>query len=75
MEHINLYLVAALGVILLLSAAQTFFFLSNIQKLIDKVMSRSYTEYIKAGEPPAPRFQFNQDAPEDLRSLQEFKIV
>jgi len=54
-------------------ASQQYFFLKQIQKLVDKVMSRSYTEYSKADKTPI-KFQLPSDPPEDLRSLQEFNL-
>ena len=70
---LDLALALALGGAIAIIAAQQYFFLMQIQKLIDKVMSRSYTEYIKADK-PSVNFQLPQDPPEDLRSLQEFKL-
>lgn len=60
-------------VLLLIVALQQAFFMWQIQKLVDKVMSRSYTEYIKAKD-TTPKVQVEVEAPEDLRSLQEFQI-
>lgn len=55
-------------------ALQQFFFLHQINKLIDKVMSRSYTEYIKAKEPPQKPVRIETEPIEDLRTLQEFTL-
>lgn len=61
-------------VLLCLVALQQIFFMWQIQKLVDKVMSRSYTEYVKAKETTPPGVKIDPDVPEDLRSLQEFQI-
>lgn len=51
------------------------FLLSHIQKLVDKLMSRSYTEYVSATKPTTPRPQPVDQAPqEDLSPLQEFQL-
>jgi len=63
-----------IGFLVALVAWQQFFFSQQIQKLIDKLMSRSFTEYQRAQEPLPPRVQAVPDIPEDLRALQEFKI-
>lgn len=56
-------------------AFQQVFFLRQIQKLVDKLMSRSYTEYKTAEKPDAPLHVVASDeTPEDMRSLQEFTI-
>ncbi len=66
-----------LSVVILLFASlvifQQIYFLSQIQKLLDKAMSRSYTEYVKADKDPV-RITLPQDPPEDLRILQEFNV-
>lgn len=55
---------------------QQFFFMRQIQKLVDKVMSRSYTEYVKSSvSAPVPQqIKISEDVPEDLRTLQEFQL-
>jgi len=62
-----------IGVLVGIIAFQQF----QIQKLVDKLMSRSFTEYQAAKKSsqgeiavPAP-----PEVPEDLRALQEFKLL
>lgn len=60
-----------------LSAAlfyQQLFYLKQIQVLLDKAMSRSFTEYKNAEVPKAPRVIVDNSPPEDLRVLQEFRL-
>lgn len=60
-------------ILLIVIAAQQMYFLRQIQKLVDKLMSRSYTEYIRAEKPvEKPTIKLDLEEPEDLRSLQEF---
>lgn len=56
-----------------LYAFQQFFFLKQIQKLVDKVMSRSFGEYQRAQE-PVSRVKMDAAPAEDLRTLQEFQM-
>lgn len=44
-----------IGCLILLIAGQQLFYSWQIQKLVDKVMSRNYHEYVKATEPKTPR--------------------
>lgn len=60
--------------LVLVIAVQQWFYMRQVQKLVDKLMSRSYTEYITAQKPPL-RVEVPTEAPEDLRSLSEFSIV
>lgn len=54
---------------------QQVYYLRQIQKLVDKLMSRSYTEYVRA-EKPFERPKIASDEPlEDLRTLQEFSQI
>lgn len=47
----------------------------QIQKLIDKLMSRSYTEYVAATKPyEAPRVPTENEPPEDLGALPNFSL-
>lgn len=58
-----------------LLAVQQVFYLHQIQKLVDKLMSRSYTDYTAAKTPPKEiRVQVPAEPPEDLRILQEFSL-
>ena len=58
-----------------LLAWQQYFFSKQIHALLDKLMSRSFTEYQQAKEPiNNKRLQVPLDLPEDLRSLQEFRL-
>lgn len=61
--------------LLILIAAQQFFYMRQIQLLVDKVMAKSYTEYVAAKKPAPPKVILPQEVPEDLRSLQEFSIL
>ena len=54
-------------------ALQQIFFMWQIQKLVDKAMSGSYTEYVNATKEPL-RVQTTDEPPEDLRTLQEFQL-
>lgn len=65
--------VYAIAVLCALLAAQQIFYLWQIQKLVDKLMSRSYTEYATAKVPPI-KVEVPADPPEDLRTLQEFSM-
>ena len=67
-------MIAVIIVLCVLLAAQQYFLLSQIQNLVDKVMSRSYTEYVAAKAPPI-RVKVEDESPEDLRILQEFNIT
>lgn len=59
-----------------LIVAQQIFYLRQIQKLIDKLMSRSYVEYEKANAgPQPPRVRLDDNVPEDLRPLQDFSLL
>lgn len=51
-------------------------FLTQIHRLVDKLMSRNYLEYRSAQEPLAKRMEVNlpQETPDDLRPLQEFSL-
>lgn len=51
------------------------FFMWQIQKLLDKLMSRSYTEYTRAQEPivKPPVLRLEEDEQEDLGPLSEFQ--
>lgn len=60
------------GGLILLIIYQHWFYSAQIQKLVDKLMSRSYTEYVKADAPPVIRDAFFEDSPDDLGSLKEF---
>ncbi len=52
---------------------QQLYFMWQIQKLVDKLMSRSYTEYAKATEPSTPRVKLeNTEAKEDFGVLADF---
>ena len=63
-----------IALLLAFIAGQQFFFLRQIQKLVDKIMSRSFTEYVMAKEPQKPKISVPLDEPEDLRTLQEFSL-
>lgn len=51
---------------------QQAFFMWQVQKLVDKTMSRSYTEYIRATDPPKPQIRLDDSPNEDLGPLAEF---
>ncbi len=55
---------------------QQIFFMRQIQKLVDKSMSRSFQEYQSAERPkekPGP-LKIPTEAAEDLRVMQEFQM-
>lgn len=56
---------------------QQIFFMRQVQKLIDKLMSRNYGDYKISEsyktEEKKPEFKVEQE-PDDLRALQEFQI-
>lgn len=63
------------GVLIALLAAQQFYYLREIQKLVDKIMSRSYAEYSRAKEPQRPikpELILSAEPEEDLGPLAEF---
>ncbi len=55
---------------------QQVYFMRQIQKLVDKLMSRDFSEYQTAVTPKPPRAKVQETAPlpEDLRVLQGFHI-
>jgi len=52
---------------------QQWFFMRQVQELVNKLMSRSFMEYKNTVEPPPPRVKIDDSVPEDLRALQEFQ--
>ena len=60
-----------------LLGVQQAFYMWQIQKLVDKLMAKSYTEYTsdKKKGPKEIKVPLPAEPPEDLRSLQEFTIV
>lgn len=56
------------------AAYQQWFYTRQIQKLVDKLMSRSYHEYKNATAPPVVRLPPEAEPPEDLRPLQDFQM-
>jgi len=65
------------GLVVLMAAVtiyQQVFFTKQIQTLVDKLMSRSFTEYATTKNPPAPKVVISNEIPEDLRPLQGFQI-
>lgn len=56
------------GIILVQQA----FYMWQIQKLIDKAKSSSYTEYVNATKPKEIRVPLPKGTPEDLGPLSEF---
>lgn len=68
--------IALLG-LLGLNVFQTIYWSRQVQKLVDKVMSGSYAQY-KSSETIAPtqvKAQHSDDTPEDLRILQDFRLL
>lgn len=53
---------------------QQVFFMYQIQKLLDKAMSRSYTEYVRAKD-ERPKVQVPNEPMDDLSPLSEFSIL
>lgn len=52
------------------------FWTKQVQKLVDKVMSRNYAEYMQAQKPSTPinRLQIPVEEREDLGALQDLHI-
>lgn len=61
-------------ILTMIIVVQQVYFMRQIQKLVDKIMSRSYTEYITATSPPPIRVQTTNEIPEDLGPLKEFSL-
>lgn len=64
-------------VLTVIIVVQHFFYMREINRLIDKLMSRDFSEYKRAVEPSIPtgtRPEANHDVPEDLRVLQNFQL-
>lgn len=62
-----------IGALIFLLVFQQWFFLRQIQILVNKLMSRSYHEFKAAEAPPQPRIiQEDHDVPEDLRVMEQF---
>jgi hypothetical protein len=55
---------------------QQYFYTSQIQKLIDKLMSRDFSDYKRTIDPPkaAPKHQEPLPYPEDMSVLQNFQL-
>lgn len=67
MTEASLWLVVFLVVLL---ALQQVYYLSQIQKLVDKVMSRSYTEYKRAEKQvDKPIIRISDEPAEDLSTI------
>jgi hypothetical protein len=65
-SDIILIVLALLGVVVF----QQIFFLRQIHKLVDKLMSRSFTEYTQAEKPrEKPKFLLPTEAAEDLNII------
>lgn len=62
-------LLGLMGVII----AQQLFYMGQIQKLVDKAMSRSFQEY-KSADKPLEKVKVPLDPAEDLRALNEFHM-
>ena len=54
---------------------QQIFFTKQIQRLVDKLMSRDFTTYVQATKPPPPRVMLPIGEPEDLSALNEFATI
>lgn len=56
---------------------QQWFFLRQIKELVDRLMSRSYHEYVKAKEKPILKVELPKDepVPDDLGPLNEFGAI
>lgn len=55
MEYVALGLIA-------LNVYQFFFWSRQVQKLVDKLMSRNYAEYVQVTKPPLPTVQVQDDS-------------
>lgn len=59
-------------VLVIVIAAQQFFFMRHIHRLLDKLMSRSYTEYIRADKPIINKpFKLDEEPAEDLNAIED----
>ncbi len=65
---LSLVVVLLIGVIVY----QEYFFTKQIQKLVDKLMSRDFTQYQATIAPPPPRVQLPAGVPDDLNALKDF---
>ena len=59
-----------------LLAAQQWFYMREIQKLVDKLMSRDFGEYNRIASPqPKLKVKLPEGIPEDLGALKEFTSI
>ncbi len=64
-------IIAAQGMLIVV---QWVYFMHQTQKLVDKLMSRSYTEYTRAQEPlKPPSVKIDNDIADDLGELTVFQ--
>jgi len=68
-------MIPAIIILSLVVAGQQWFWSRQVQKLIDKIMSRNYAEYVQASAPPpAPSRIMVPEEREDLGALQGIQI-
>lgn len=68
----DMLIIALFGVILM---GQQWFWMRHTQKLVDKIMSRDYFSYESAQTKPEKNPEMkDQDAPEDLRVMEQYQV-
>ena len=65
-------LLVVIGALTSVIVFQQWFFLNQIQTLINKLMSRSYAEFIRAETPKPPKVILADGVPEDLGPMAEY---
>lgn len=66
--------IVSLTVLSVIVVVQQFFYMRQIQLLIDKLMCRSLSEYTSAKTPQAPKMQLPDEYADDgLRTLDEIR--
>lgn len=76
MDSLKLLGLANAGLVTLV-VLQQIYFMRQIQKLVDKLMAKSFVEYHQVTAPPVPekpKPQMPLGIPEDLRVLQELRL-
>lgn len=57
--------------LLVLNVFQMVYWSRQVQKLVDKIMSRNYAEYVQATQPPLPTVSLDDDSIEESNILDE----
>jgi hypothetical protein len=75
-EIITMTETVIIAVLILIIAFQAAFYSFQINKLLNKLMSRNYFEYEQANKPQDVKVQLPKpdEVPEDLRVLQGFEL-